>query len=150
MTSFATTHTGRGILEAIRDGVLDPPPAAQLLRLQLEEVGEGRTVFTFRAEDSFANPNLVHGGVLAAIADFAVTTAIWTQAPAGADIVTSDLHVSYLRSVPLDGEVYRCHGSLQHLGRSQANASATVLSAAGETHVLALGTCRIRTHPTTV
>ena len=147
MDTSTTCDTGRMLLEAIRDGVLDPPPAAALLGLDLESVGDGHTVFGFDAHEGFGNPTLVHGGILAAIADFAVTTAVWTQTPADADIVTADLHVSYVRSVPLDGSRYRCHGTVLHLGRSQANATATVVSERGTTHLHALATCRIRTNP---
>jgi uncharacterized protein (TIGR00369 family) len=144
MGTSISCDTGRVLLDAIRDGILEPPPAARLLRLDLESVGDGFTVFGFDAHETFANPTLVHGGVLAAIVDFAVTTAIWTRTPATADIVTADLHVSYLRSVPLDGSRYRCHGTVLHLGRSQANATAIVVSEAGTTHLHALATCRIR------
>lgn len=144
MDTSITGTTGRVLLEAIRDRTLAPPPAAQLLQLDLEVVGDGHTVFGFDALDAFANPALVHGGILAAIADFAVSTAVWTQTPATADIVTADLHVTYVRSIPLDGSRYRCHGTVLHLGRSQANAKATVISETGTTHLHALATCRIR------
>ena len=145
MDTLTAGDTGRALLEAIRDGELDPPPAAQLLDLRLGTVGDGHTVFTFTADEAFGNPTLMHGGILAAIADFGVTTAIWTQAPAAADIVTADLHVTYTRSIPLDGSRYQCHGSVLHLGRSQANATATIVSERGTTHLHALATCRIRT-----
>lgn len=45
--------TGRELLEAIRSGALPPPPAAQLLRLDLEVVGDGETVFGFDADPAF-------------------------------------------------------------------------------------------------
>lgn len=145
MNTLIAGETGRVVLEAIRDGILDPPPAAQLLRLELESVGDGHTVFGFGALDAYGNPTVVHGGILAAVADFAVTTAIWTQTPATADIVTADLHLTYVRAVPLDGARYRCHGTVLHVGRSQANATATIVSERGHAHLHALATCRIRT-----
>jgi uncharacterized protein (TIGR00369 family) len=140
----STTGTGRELLEAIRDGALPPPPAAELLRLDLEVVGDGETVFGFDADPAFGNPGAVHGGILAAIVDFAVTTAVWTQLPAGADIVTADLHVSFLRGLPLDGARYRCHGTAVHLGRTQANATAVITAADGTPHLRGMATCRVR------
>lgn len=137
--------TGRELLEAIRSGVLPPPPAAELLRLELEVVGDGETVFGFDADPAFGNPGAVHGGILAAIVDFAVTTAVWTKLPAGADIVTADLHVSFLRTLPLDGTRYRCHGTVVHVGRTQANATAVVTADDGTAHLRGMATCRIRT-----
>lgn len=144
MTTATTSGTGRSLLEAIRDGILAPPPAAELLRLDLERVADGQTVFGFDADPAFGNPTVMHGGILAAIADFAVTTAVWSQVSADSDIVTADLHVSYLRTVPLDGARYRCRGSVLHLGRTQANATAVVIAEDGTTHLHALATCRIR------
>lgn len=138
-----TSETGAVVLDAIRTGALAPPPAAELLRLDLEVVGDGETVFGFDADPDYGNPGSVHGGVLSAIADFAVTTAVWTQVPADADIVTADLHVSFLRRIPLDGARYRCTGTVVHLGRTQANATATITAVDGTVHATAMATCRI-------
>lgn len=143
-TTIHQGDTGRGLLDAIRTGVLPPPPAAELLRIDLEHVGDGETVFGFDADAAYGNPASVHGGIMAAIADFAVTTAVWTRVSIAAEIVTADLHVSYLRGLPVDGARYRCCGSVIHLGRTQANATATISAADGSLHVKALATCRIR------
>lgn len=140
----ATTTTGGDLLALIRDGVLPPPPAAELLRLDLEHVGDATTTFGFDADPAFGNPANVHGGILSAICDFAVTTAVWTTLPAEADIVTADLHVSFLRGLPLDGARYRCTGTVVHRGRTQANATATISGADGTPFVQAMATCRIR------
>jgi uncharacterized protein (TIGR00369 family) len=137
--------SGRTLLDAIATGGLARPPAADLLDLELDEVGEGWTRFSFVADERYANPFAVHGGVLAAIADFAVTTAIVTQLPAGADVVTADLHTTFLRSIPIDRRRYECVGRVVHLGRSQANATADIRSPDGHIHVTALATCRVRT-----
>ena len=136
--------TGAVLLDAIRSGALPPPPAAELLRVDLEHVGEGRTTFAFDADPAFGNPGNVHGGILSAIADFGVTTAVWTLVPAETDVVTADLHVSFLRGLPLDGARYRCTGTVVHLGRTQANATASITAADGTEHVRAMATCRIR------
>jgi uncharacterized protein (TIGR00369 family) len=89
-------------LEAIRDGLAPPPPAATLLDLTLEEVGDGRTVFGFEPAERFLNGmGAVHGGILATVADFAVSTAAMTLAPEGSAVVTANLTVGYVRPVTL-------------------------------------------------
>jgi uncharacterized protein (TIGR00369 family) len=141
--SLAEPGTWRHLLEAIRDGVLDPPPAASLIGLDLLTVEPGRTVFGYRPRPEHGNPSHVHGGVLAVVADFAVSTAVATLLPVGGDVVTADLHVSYIRRVELDGDPLECTGRVVHLGRSQANAEATAVSAGGDVVFHAVATCRV-------
>lgn len=135
--------SGADLLRAIADGTLDPPPAATLLDLELLEVEEGRTTFGFVARPEIGNPLTAHGGILAAIADFAVSTAVWTQQAADARVVTADLHVSFLQPIELDGAEYRCFGWVLHAGRSQATAIAEISAMDGSLHVHSLATCRI-------
>lgn len=140
----AGQQTGRSILDLISSGAIPPPPAADLLGIDLEQVGDGETAFGFDARDAYGNPGSVHGGILAAIADFAVTTAIWTLVPVETDVVTADLHVSYFKRLDLDATRYRCLGRVIHLGRTQANAVAEVVDGAGVLHLHAAATCRLR------
>lgn len=135
--------TGADLLRAIAERRLDPPPAAVLLGLELLDVGDGRTTFGFVSRPEIGNPDRAHGGVLAAIADFAVSTAVWTQQPIDARIVTADLHVSFMEPIELDGESYRCRGWVVHAGRTQANAMAEIRGPAGDLRVECLATCRI-------
>jgi len=139
--------SGRSLLDAIATGAFPRPPAADLLDLDLDEVADGWTRFSFVADERYANPLAVHGGILAAIVDFAVTTAIVTQLPSGADVVTADLHTTFLRGIPLDRRRYDCVGRVVHLGRSQANATAEIRGPDGHLHMIAVATCRIRTAP---
>lgn len=144
ITTNTIPETGRSVLDLIRAGQLPPPAAADLLGIDLEHVGAGETSFGFDARREFGNPDAVHGGILAAIADFAVTTAIWTAVPAETEIVTADLHVSFFRRLDLDGSRYRCSGRVVHLGRTQANAVAEVVDDFGTVHLHAAATCRLR------
>ena len=41
----------------------------------------------------------VHGGLLATVADIAVSRAAWDHVPEGATIATADLHIAYLGNV---------------------------------------------------
>lgn len=142
-TVLTPPTTGKDLLTAIAAGQMPPPPAADLLRLDLEFVGDGHTRFAFTARPEYGNPHAVHGGIMAAIVDFATTTAIWTRLPADARVVTADLHVSFLRSVDLDGRRWRCVGQVSHLGHTQANATAKIVADDGTIHVHGMTTCRI-------
>ena len=55
---------------------------------------EGAITFALTSEDRFSNGASTHGGIVAAIADFALSTAVLTQLDAGADLVTTNLNVT--------------------------------------------------------
>src|SRR4051794_15587166 len=77
--------SGREWLEGVRDGIVPPPPAAQLLGIRVDEVDDSRVVLSMEPSEVQYNPaGTVHGGVLATLADTAMTTAIISKLPAGA------------------------------------------------------------------
>ena len=86
------------MLRAIRDGQLPPPPAAQLLGLDLVDIRHGHVEFDFHPATRFDNGQAaVLGGVLAAVLDFAVSTAVLTTLDIGTMVVTANLNVSFIR-----------------------------------------------------
>ncbi len=131
-------------MEAIRAGEVEPPPAARLLGLEVLEVGDGTITFGFDAEDRFSNYETTHGGVLAAVCDFAVSTAAWSVLPAESDVRTSNLALTYLRPVPL-GARYRCVGEVVHRGRTLVHVVAALLDEGDRPLVRATATCHVRT-----
>ena len=144
MSTIATDKpAGLQLMELIRDGELPPPPAALLLGLEIDEVSDGAITFAFTSNDRFSNGATTHGGILAAVADFALSTAVLTGLDAGADVVTTNLAVTYLRPVALAGR-YQCIGQVVHRGRTLAHAEALmtdhtgrqVMRATGGFHVL--------------
>ena len=134
---------GLVLMEAIAAGEMSPPPAALLLGLEVDEVAEGRITFAFVADERFSNYATTHGGILAAVADFAISTAVITQQPAGADVVTTNLAITYLRPVPL-GARYRCEGRVLHRGRTLVHAEAVLTDAEGRELVRATASCHVR------
>ncbi|HJR25141.1 MAG TPA: PaaI family thioesterase [Acidimicrobiales bacterium] len=143
-TAAPAVASGVELMEAIRDGRVDPPPAAVLFGLELLEVAEGRTVFGFRPDERFSNWQTTHGGVLAGVADFALTTAVITATPLGTDVVTTNLTVTYLRPLALDDGQARATGTVVHLGGTLAHAEVTLEDVQGRLLLRASGTCRIR------
>lgn len=144
MTATATdAPAGLQWMAAIRDGAVPPPPAATLLGLEIEAVAEGRVTFAFTADERFSNGATTHGGILAAVADFALTTAVITQVDAGAEVVTTNLAMTYLRPVPLGGR-YRCEGRVVHRGRTLVHGEAVLTGADGRELARATATCHVR------
>src|SRR4051812_44711799 len=136
--------TGRDLLEGIRSGAFPPPPAAALVGLDLDEVGDGFTVFGFRPDLRFDNGmGAVNGGVLAVVADFAASTAAMTRLPMDRPVATTTLNVTYLRPVPVDGGRLRAEGRVLHLGGRLAHAEAVVVDDRGRRCVHATATLHI-------
>lgn len=142
--SAVTTAKPAGLqwMEAIRDGEVQPPPAATLLGLEIEAVAEGRVTFAFTSDDRFSNGATTHGGILAAVTDFAITTAVLSQQD-GATVVTTNLAVTYLRPVPLAGR-FRCEGRVVHPGRTLVHGEAVLTDDAGRELLRATATCHVR------
>lgn len=143
--SAVTTEAPAGLqlMQAIRDGLLPPPPAALLLGLEIDEVSDGRITFGFRSDERYSNGATTHGGVLAAVTDFALSTAVLTELEAGADLVTTNLNVTYLRPVPLSGR-FRCEGRVVGRGRTVAHAEATMTDDRGREVLRATGSFHLR------
>lgn len=99
----ASRLSGLEHLEALRDGRLPSPPIAALLRLELDEVEEGRAVFLADPGEDHYNPiGLVHGGLAAAMLDSALGCAVQSTLPRGATYSTIELKVNFLRPVTRD------------------------------------------------
>lgn len=138
------------MLRAIRDGQLPPPPAAQLLGHDLVGIRHGHVEFDFHPATRFDNGQAaVLGGVLAAVLDFAVSTAVLISVDIGTTVVTANLNVSFIRPVHPDSGILRCVGTLVHGGHRSAFADATLTDTAGLIHARATATCRLLTRPTT-
>ena len=134
---------GLVLMELIRAGEVPPPSAALLLGLEIDDVSEGAITFGFASDDRFSNGATTHGGILAAVADFALSTAVLTQLDAGADVVTTNLSVTYLRPVALSGR-YRCTGKVIQRGRTLAHAEAVMADDAGREVMRATGSFHLR------
>jgi uncharacterized protein (TIGR00369 family) len=124
--------SGRALLEGIRDGRFPPPATAALLDLDLDVVEEGRTVFGFQPGARFDNgQGAVHGGILATVADFAVSTATMSAAPPDTLVTTTNLALTYVRAVPVTAGRLTAEGRLLHRGRTLAHAEAVLTDGEG-------------------
>ncbi len=84
----------------------------------------------------------VHGGLLATLADIAVSRAAWDHVPEGATIATADLHIAYLGNVNA-GAWVEAWPSIDRIGRAVVHTSCLV-EADGEPLAKVLATVAVR------
>ena len=131
------------IMRSIQRGESDPIPAARFLNVQLTRATAGTVWFEFVPEPQHANQTYVLEGILSAVADLAAAAALTTVVPAGASVVTTDLHVSYLRALPVTVNAAHVVASVVHMGPTQANCNVSMTEPGGRTILFASTTSRI-------
>jgi uncharacterized protein (TIGR00369 family) len=140
----ATTMSGIDFLQAMIDGQYPPPPIAVLLNFSLAEVSPGRAVFEVEPAEYHYNPiGVVHGGLIATLADSALGCAVQSTLPAGVGYTTLELHVNLTRALTMDTGRVRCEANVLHVGRRVATAEAKVTDASGKLYGHATTTCII-------
>ena len=88
-----------------------------LLGFVPESVGQGRAVLRMDVRERHRQiHDVVHGGVLAALADTAAAVAAYTAVPEGAEIATIELKINYLIPIP-KGRI-RAEATVLHAGRN--------------------------------
>lgn len=137
----ALTMSGLEAMQAIRDGILPPPPMARLIGFRMRTVETGRIVMELDAEESLENTiGLLHGATAAALLDTAMGCAVSTRLPAGQTSVTLDLKLTYLRPLSVKSGTLQAEGRLIKLGRQTSYAEGFVRDGAGNLAVHATAT----------
>jgi uncharacterized protein (TIGR00369 family) len=127
-------RSGLEALRAMRDGELPPPPIAELVRMAVTEVDEGRVVFTCDVDESVYNPiGVVHGGLVCTLLDTVLGCSVHTTLPVGLGYTSIELKVSYLRPVTVDSGPLTATGTVVKPGRRVAFSEGVVTDAAGRT-----------------
>jgi uncharacterized protein (TIGR00369 family) len=131
-------------LAAIKRGEVEPPPAAALLGMSLDELDRGRTVFSVVADELFENPmGTMHGGIVATLVDTAMGCALSSLLPADASFATLELSTKFVRAITAaTGRVY-AEGKVVHSGGRVATTDARVYDDAGVLYAHATSTCMI-------
>ena len=126
----AATMSGLEYLEAIRDGIVPPPPIAVLLGFDRPvELAEGRAVFAVTPQEFHYNPiGVVHGGLAATLLDSAMGCAVQTTLPAGTGYTTLEIKVNFARAITRDTGRIRCEATVIHRGRTIATAEGRVIA----------------------
>jgi uncharacterized protein (TIGR00369 family) len=106
-------------------------PYWQTLGLQLKEVTPGRAVFEAEVRENLLQNGILHGGVLASIADSACAVAAISKTYPHAYATTINLRVSYLKPVPRGK--FRAEGVCIRAGKTILFCEAEVFNEKGET-----------------
>jgi uncharacterized protein (TIGR00369 family) len=125
-------RSGLETMQAIRDGILPPPPIAMLMQMGITDLEEGRVEFTCAVDESVYNPiGVVHGGLVCTLLDTVAGCAVHTTLPAGVGYTSIELKVNYLRAVHATSGPLTAIGRVVKPGRRVAFAEGEVLDAAG-------------------
>jgi len=103
-------------LSALQQFMTTAVPYWQTLGLELKEVGLGRAVFEAAVRPDLMQNKVLHGGVLASIADSACAVAAISLVFPSSYATTINLQVSYLKKVT-EGR-FRAEGKCLKAGRS--------------------------------
>jgi uncharacterized protein (TIGR00369 family) len=146
LTAAAAGRTMSGIehIRAICDGVLPPPPIAELFGFRIVDVREGEVTFTCTPDESAYNPiGLVHGGLVCTLLDSVLGCAVQSTLPVGVGYTSIELKVNYLRGVHANSGELRARGWVTKPGRRVAFVDGDVRDAAGKQVATATGSCLV-------
>jgi acyl-CoA thioesterase len=91
--------------------------ATSLLGLSLESLEKGHVIFSMRVKPRHKQLHgVVHGGVLATVADTVAAIAAYTTVPRGTVIATVELKINFLEPVP--GGRIKAEGHVLRTGRN--------------------------------
>ena len=143
-TTGTASLSGLEVMRLIASGELPPPPVAELLGMEIEEVGDGFAAFTLEPDARMLNPiGSVHGGIAATLLDSSMGCAVHTTLAPGLGYTTAQLNLHYLRSMqPGMGRV-RAVGTVLHRGRRQSTAEARLWDEKGRLLAHGTTTCLI-------
>lgn len=144
LADAARRFAGRDFLQAIVNGELPAPPAAETTGIYAAEIGEGRAVFTLQPAEWHYNPiGSVHGGILATLADSALGCAVHSALPEGSSYTSLDLSIKFTRAATVDSGLLTCEGRVVSIGRRAATAEATITDDQGRVIAHAICSCMI-------
>lgn len=130
LAASAAGLTGLQFLEALRDGLLPPPPIATLVGMNPVSVVAGDVVFKCLPDESVYNPiGVVHGGYAATLLDSVLGCAVHTTLPAGVGYTSLGLELKFVRPITRDTGRVLCEAKVLYRGRKQATAEARLTAA---------------------
>jgi len=128
----ARERSGLETMEAIRDGILPPPPIAMLMQFDIRSLEEGRVEFGCTLDESVYNPiGVVHGGLVCTLLDTVAGCAVHTTLPQGMAYTSIEIKVNYLRPVHAASGPLTAIGRVTKPGRRVAFAEGEIFDAQG-------------------
>lgn len=132
--------SGLEFLQTMIDGEIPQPPIARMFGFTIDEVGEGRAVFSGMPAEYHYNPiGVVHAGLALTLLDSALGCAVMTTLPAGQGYTTLETKGNMVRAITADTGKIVCEAHVVHAGRKVATSEGRV-TAADTGKLLAHGT----------
>jgi uncharacterized protein (TIGR00369 family) len=136
--------SGLDLVQLWKKGERTASPSCSLLGLRFVEVAEGGVTLAMPASLWFCTGfGTFYGGVLTALADAAITTAVTTTLPAATSFGTLDLKLNFLRPVTPDGRELVATATVEQRGRTIAVSTARIDDADGKRVAMATGSAMI-------
>jgi uncharacterized protein (TIGR00369 family) len=141
--------SGVEFLREVQAGHLPAAPIAETLDFTLDEVDEGRVVFSIMPGEEHYNPiGSVHGGVYATLLDSATGCAVQSTLPPGMGYTSLDLTVKFLKRITADTGRVRAIGTIISRGRQTALAEARLVDEQDRLLAHATSSCMLFPVPT--
>lgn len=107
-------------------------PFIRLMGIRLRSAAEGRSVMVCRIRPVLRNSfGMLHGGVLGALVDVSIATALRSVLPLSLRMTTIEYKVNFLKPV-VSGTV-TAHGTILRLGSTIASGTSEIRNGGGET-----------------
>jgi uncharacterized protein (TIGR00369 family) len=136
MTTRELTEEEKRLTEMVRQRMKESK-AIEFLGFDVESVQDGRAVFGLEVHPKHKQiHNVVHGGILAALADTTAAIAAYTTVPRGVEIATLELKINYLEPVP--GGRIRAEAQVLRKGRNFIVTECEIFSESGSLAAKAL------------
>jgi uncharacterized protein (TIGR00369 family) len=91
--------------------------STEMLGFDVESVHDGRAIFRLDVRPNHKQIHgVVHGGIIAALADTTAAIAAYTVVPRGVELATLELKINYLEPVP--GGSVKAHARVLRSGRN--------------------------------
>jgi uncharacterized protein (TIGR00369 family) len=134
MKTQATVASMSGLAywQAVGDGRFPPPPIAELVRMSLVDVENGRIAFSCTPDGSMYNPlGMVHGGLACTLLDTATGCALHTTLPEGVGYTSIEIKVNYLKAITAASAPLTAVGTVVKAGSRVGFAEASLTDASG-------------------
>lgn len=110
------TKEEKRVTELVRQRMRESK-SSELLGFEVESVHDGRAIFRLDVRPRHKQIHgVVHGGILAALADTTAAIAAYTVVPRGVELATLELKINYLEPVP--GGTVKADGRVLRRGRN--------------------------------
>jgi len=141
LAAAAMQMDGLSFLRAMQSGELPGPPIFYSLEMSVDELAEGRVVFSMPVREYMYNPiGTVHGGFAATILDSACGLAANSVTKAPTDCITLELKISYHAALHEKTGPIRAIGTVVSIGSRVAHTEAKLFDANDRVYASATST----------